>query len=216
MVRNPYMRAPNTNYRNTRYPPIPPKQEQHKKPNSVNSIFENASFSPQLSLLLSMILKDGFARNTTMELLKNIYPYVDPVDKAMIDRIFDIKEFAGSYRPSFNTSPFPGKALSKHERDLNLLRILKQYAAQDTLRIFDRIERSIIMQAEMSRMMHRLESFRNMKASTPDELINIMEDFMPPEERKNIHNITNMMQLFKNMGNFKPEDLMRMFGGMSK
>lgn len=216
MVRNPYMRSPNMNYKNTRYPIAPPKQEQPKKPNSANSIFDNASFSPQLSLLLSMILKDGFARNTTMDLLKNIYPYVDPVDKTMIDRVFDIKEFAGSYRPSFNTSPFPGKALSKHERDLNLLRILKQYAAQDTLRVFDRIEQSIIMQAEMSRMTHRLEAMRNMKASAPDELLSVMEDFMPPEERKNIRNMTNMMQLFKNMGNFKPEDMMKMFGGMSK
>lgn len=209
MFRFPYMRNSYNNRINRR----PSAQQQNEQQ---NALLSNASFSPQLSFLLSMVLKDGFSRNTTFDLLRNIYPYVEPGDKSMIDKIFGIQEFARGYKPGSQPNANPGRALSKQERDIHLLRVLRQYAAQDTVRIFNRYEQAIRMQQDLSRMMNRLEALRKTKVTNPDELLNTMESFLPPEERKNIRNISNMLNLFRNMGGFKPEDIMKMFGGGSQ
>jgi hypothetical protein len=202
MVRYPFGRTP---YQPRKRPPAPPPKH--------DPLLDNASFSPQLSLMLSMVLKDGFCRNTALDLLRNIYPYVEPEDKAMIDKILGMRDFAQGYRPNRMQLNNGGRALSKQERDLSLLNIFKQFAGQDTVRMFDNLERMTMMQTDMNRMMNRLQNIRNMNVSSPDDLLGAMEAFMPQGERNNIRNMTNMMQLFKNMNNFKPDDLMRMFGG---
>jgi hypothetical protein len=206
MFRFPYMRGPEPRERSRR----PPAQEQQRQKQS--PFPGNAYFSPQLSLLLSMVLKDGAPQSRTFEILKSIYPYVDPADRAMIDRVFGIQEFAQGYRPNLSQNLPGGRALSKQERDLHILQTLRQYASPDSAKMFNRFEQALKMQQDMTRMMNRMEMLRNTKASTPEDIFSTMEAFLPPDERKNIRNMTNMMNLFKNMGNFKPEDILKMWG----
>jgi hypothetical protein len=202
------MRAPNT-YR-----------QAAPRPQQPNPVMDNASFSPMLSLMLSLIFRDGFCRHTAIDMLKNIYPYVEPSDRAMIDKLFGMQEFAQGYRPQLNQSPYTGRVLSRQERDLNLLRILRQYASQDTIRMFNRLENTMTMQSNMSRMMNRIGNFQNMRASSPMDIFSTMESFMPPNERNNIRNMSNMMNMFRGMNtnnamnNMRPEDLLRMMSGM--
>jgi len=189
------------------------RQAAHRPP-PPNPVMDNASFSPMLSLMLSLIFRDGFCRHTAIDMLKNIYPYVEPSDRAMIDKLFGMQEFAQGYRPQFNTSPYGGKALSKQERELSLLRILRQYASQDTVRLFNRLENTMMMQSNMSRLMNRMGNLRNMSVSSPMDLLNAMESFMPQNERSRFGNIANMMNMFRNMNmnNMRPEDLFHMMG----
>ncbi len=202
MFRFPYMRAPVRNVQ----PIKRPEAHEHKQ------FMEKAAFSPQLSLMLSMVLKDGFCRNTAMDMLKNIYPYAEPNDKKVIDQLFGLREFSLGYRPNLHQQLGAGNALSKQERDLNLLRVLKRYASQDTVRMFSRLERSIIMQSDINRLLNRMDMLRNTKVSGPDDMLNTMESLLPASERSNIRNISNMMNLFKNMSSFRPEDIMKMWG----
>lgn len=193
------------------------KEPQHTEDNSkisYDDLMKNASFSPDLSFLLSMTLKDGLNRNTMLDMLKNIEPYVSASDKEAIHSILgarqltnDFRSSAPDYTPSHSYSGLSG--FSKLSRQQSLLNVLQKYASHDTSAMMQSLQKSTEMQDNFERMNKRMQKLRNMNNSSPEDMFEAMSMFMPSNEQSNFRNMQNMMRMMGSMKNFKPEDIFK-------
>ena len=63
----------------------PPRAEKSTPASQAeDDILKNAAFTPELSFLLAMTLKDGLRQGTVLDLLKSIEPYVCARDREAI------------------------------------------------------------------------------------------------------------------------------------
>ncbi len=182
-------------------------------------IISHASFSPELSFLLAMTLKDGLNRQSTFEMLKKIEPYVSAADKEAIHSIFSAQHMTEEYRlhPPVSAPNRSGTGLnsfSRLARQQALLDVLAQYAGSDSKTMMQGLAQSARMQDNFERMTRRMEKLRNMNTSNPDQMFEALSMFMPPEEQSKFRNMQNMMRMMGNMGSFKPEDMFKFMGGM--
>ncbi len=182
-------------------------------------ILSHASFSPELSFLLAMTMKDGLNRESTFEMLRRIEPYVSAGDKEAIRSIFSAHTMSEEYRRHPNMSP-PSRSgtglnsFSRLSRQQSLLDVLSQYAGNDTRSMMQGLSQSARMQESFERMTRRMEKLRNMNTSSPEQMFEALSMFMPPEEQGKFRNMQNMMRMMGNMGSFKPEDMFKFMGGM--
>ena len=98
---------------------------------------KNAAFTPELSFLLAMTLKDGLRQGTVLGLLKSIEPYVCARDREAIHQILKAQKIAEEYRTNPPAIPlgFPGADLigfSRMSRQQALLEILQHYASRSS------------------------------------------------------------------------------------
>ena len=182
-------------------------------------IIGHASFSPELSFLLAMTMKDGLSRQTTLEMLKKIEPYVSTGDKEAIHSIFSAQHMAEEYRlhPHASAPNRSGTGLnsfSRLARQQALLDVLTQYAGSDTKTMMQGLSQSAHMQDNFERMTRRMEKLRNMNASSSEQMFEALSMFMPPEEQGKFRNMQNMMRMMGSMGSFKPEDMFKFMGNM--
>jgi len=215
-----------------RYPfgsrPTPRRPQHHQPPvqapsppqaTGLGGILQNASFSPELSFLLAMTMKDGMNRHTALEMLKKIEPFVSTRDKAAIHSILSAQHLAEDYRRNPPVHP-PYRsgaglsAFSRYSRQQALLDVLSQYAGNDTKSLLQTLSQSARMQENFERMARRMEKLRNMNASSPEQMFEALSMFMPPEEQAKFKNMQNMLHMMNNMGNFRPEDIFKFMGGM--
>ncbi len=195
----------------------PYKNETPKKPVGYGDLLKHASFSPELSFLLSMTLKDGLETNRAIEMLKNIEPYVTTSDRQAIAGIFDALKIADNYRrqPPVYPPMRRGTELSdfsKLSRQQTLLDILQKYAPPDACAMMRALCQSAKTQENFERMARRIEKLRNMNMSSPENMFEAVSMFLPPQEHGKIRNMQNMIQMMGTMKNFKPEDLFKFMG----
>ncbi len=210
----PTPRRPQPQQTKTMQPQAPPA-----KPMGYGDIIGHASFSPELSFLLAMTLKDGLNRQSTFEMLKKIEPYVSNGDKEAIHSIISAQHMTEEYRlhPPVSAPNRSGTGLnsfSRLARQQALIDVLSQYAGSDTKAMMQGLAQSARMQDNFERMTRRMEKLRNMNASSPEQMFDALSMFMPPEEQGKFRNMQNMMRMMGNMGSFKPEDMFKFMGGM--
>ncbi len=179
-----------------------------------DDLMKNASFSPELSFLLAMTLKDGLCQNTVLDMLKNIEPYVSKSDKQAIHSVLgakkltdDFKQSSPEYRPGHSDSGLSD--FSKLSRQQSLLNVLQRYASHDTGAMMQSLIKSAKMQEDFERMSRRMQKLRDMDNSSPEDMFEAMSMFMPQKEQANFKNMQNMMRMMKSMKNFKPEDMFK-------
>ena len=135
---------------------------------SYEDLMKRATFSPELSFLLAMTLKDGLCRNTVLDMLKNIEPYVSSTDKDAIRTVLGAKQLTDDFRQSSpDYAPrHSGSGLSdysRHTRQQALLNVLQKYASHDTGVLMRNLQRSAEMQENFERMNKRMQKLRNME-----------------------------------------------------
>ena len=201
--------------------PTEPKAEEREF--NQNDILKNASFSPELSFLLAMTLKDGLRQGSAIDMLKNIEPLVSAGDREAIHKILGAQRMAEEYRRTPPNIPhgYPGSGLnefSKLSRQQALLEILQNYASRESSDLMRALQRSTQMQENFERMTRRIEKMRNMKTSSPQDMFEAMSMFMPQDQQSQFKNMQNMMRMMNMMGNsngFKPEDMFKFMGNMN-
>ena len=192
-----------------------PKTEPKEDPD--RDILKNAAFSPELSFLLAMTLKDGLRQGSATDLLRSIEPYVTAGDREAIHQILGAQQVAVEYRKNPPTAPygFPGAGLngfSRLSRQQTLLEILQHYASRDSSDMMKTLQRSTQMQENFDRMIRRMDKLRNMNTAAPEDMFDAMSMFMPTEQQSQFKNMQNMMRMMNTMGNmngFKPEDIFK-------
>ncbi len=110
-------------------------------------------FSATFTALMALVMKDGLADKAILSVIKDIYPFAEPRDRNVIESLL----FAGKRAQRMKTSErFPAYAalldrpvLSRTDRLLGMMRVLKKYASKETADMFTMIERLI----ETSRFM---------------------------------------------------------------
>lgn len=179
----------------------------------------NASFSPELSFLLAMVLKDGMSQDRLLNMLNDIEPYVSAGDKAAIHSVIGAIHVSDDFRRSgpVNWPPRPNAELSdfsKFSRQHALLSVMQKYAERDTGNMMRNLQQSVEMQENFEKMIRRMQKLRNINSSSPEEMFEALSLFMPPAEQANIRNMQNMMRMMGSMKNFKPEDMFKFMSGM--
>ena len=205
---------------NSRYSPRPPEHTPEPPPQeaehkiSYEELMKRATFSPELSFLLAMTLKDGVNQNTALDMLKSIEPYVSPGDRDAIRSILgakqmteDFRQQAPVYEPRHGTNGL--NEFSKLTRQQALLNILQQYASNETGALMKNLQKSVEMQENFERMNKRMQKLRNMNSSSPEDMFEALSMFMPPEQQSQFRNMQNMMRMMSNMKDFKPEDMFK-------
>lgn len=212
MLRFPFNSRPMPKHMQDRQTQPQPEEANNKI--SYDDLLKNASFSPELSFLLAMTLKDGLCRNTMQDMLKNIEPYVSAGDKEAIHSILGAKQLTENFRrstpdfaPNHNNSGLSG--FSKLSRQQSLLNVLQKYASHDTGAMMQSLQKSTEMQENFERMNKRMQKLRNMNSSSPEDMFEAMSMFMSPSDQSNIKNMQNMMRMMGSMKNFKPEDMFK-------
>lgn len=194
------------------------EQADEQKPDEAipdaDEMLKNASFSPELSFLLALTLKDGMRQGSAMDMLKSIEPYVSAGDREAIHKILGAQKLAEEYRRTPPSSPFgfPGSGLSdfsRLSRQQALLEILQHYASHESSDLMRSLQRSAQMQESFERMIRRMEKMRHMNTNSPEEMFEAMSMFMSPEDQAKFRNLQNMMRMMGNMKGFNPEDMFR-------
>lgn len=212
--------GPRQGQRSPQSPQQPPRS-QHPPERSVSysDLLKNASFSPELSFLLAMTLKDGMSHETVMQMLKSIEPHVSAIDREAIHSIFGAHQLAEEYRrnPPVHPPSHSGtglNAFSRLSRQQALLDVLSRYAGSDAKSMMHSLAQSVSMQENFERMTRRMEKLRHMNTSSPEQMFEALSMFMPPEEQSKFRNMQNMMRMMGSMKNFKPEDMFKFMGNM--
>jgi hypothetical protein len=196
-------------------PPAPPPRPD----TSGGELLKHTSFSPELSFLLAMTMKDGLSRSAVLDLLRDIEPFVSAPDREAIRSLLGARELAQDFRsgaprggPAHSAAPLSG--YSRLSRQQALLEVLQRYAGRDAGGMMKNLQRSAQMQESFDRMLRRMERLRHMNTSSTEEMFDAMSAFMPPERQAEMRNMQSMMRMMSSMGkNMKPEDLFRMMGG---
>lgn len=215
MKRYPYSRrpVPKPTQETQRYEPEPQRKI------SYDDLIRNASFSPELSFLLAMVLKDGMSQDRLLNLFKDIEPYVSSGDKAAIHSVIGAVQVTDNFRRSGpdDWPPRPNAELaefSKFSRQNSLLNIMQKYAERDTVNMMQNLQKSVQMQENFEKMTKRMQKMRNMNSASTEDMFEALSMFMPPAEQANIRNMQNMMRMMGGMKNFNPQDMMKFMGGM--
>lgn len=206
MLRFPFNQGP--------YPQEKDEAKQQKalvKTEEVNKNSEpNDGLSPELSMLLSMALKDGMQQNRMFSMLKDIMPYVSGNEKAVLQRMLDTKN--NSNNEAYNNRPAgSGSSLSgftKQSRQQDLLDVIERYSEDQGNDMIKQLRRSVQMQKDFEDAAKKFGNLGNMNNAKPDEIIEAMSMFMKDEDKAQMRNMQNMMRLFGSMNNAKPEDLL--------
>ena len=192
-------------------PPQPPPEE---KKISYDDLMKNASFSPELSFLLAMTLKDGLCQNTVLDMLAKIEPYVSATDKDAIHSILGARNMTDTFRRS--TPDFAPQhthtglsGYSKLTRQQALLNVLQNYASHETGSMMKNLAQSVKMQEDFARMSRRMEALRNNKNPSPEQMFEALSMFMPEDQQSQFRNMSNMMRMMGSMNNLKPEDIFK-------
>jgi len=150
-----------------------------------------------------------------LPILESIEPFLEPKDRQAIGNILGMQDQVKRLRMydhthSMNTGY---QDLSKSERQLSLIRALSRFAGGDAKNIMQQMENSMQQQFEMGRMMKRMESMQDMDMNDPMAMFEMLEMFMPKGQSNEFQNITNMMNLFKNMSGKDMSGFMKNFMG---
>lgn len=206
MLRFPFNQNP--------YPARQKEPEQQKalvKAEEVNKSNEpQDEISPELSMLLSMALRDGTQQNRIFSMLEDIMPYVSGNEKAVLQRLLDTKNSAKNEtytnRPTGSANSLSG--YTRQSRQQDLLDVFERYSQDQGSDMINQLRRSMQMQKDFEEASKKFGNLGDMNNAKPEEIIEAMSMFMNEEDKAQIRNMQNMMRLFGSMNNAKPEDLL--------
>lgn len=220
MLRFPFNARPmpNNSYTEQKEEPLPNNNDQ-----SIEEMPSDTSLSPELSFLLSMVLKDGLKENKTLNMLEDILPFISGTDNQAISNMLQTKsrQASSNYNQldsSHNHSSPSLSEYSKQSRQQELLNTMQKYAGSDTGDMMGQMQNNSDMFKNFERMSKSMQKFGDMQNASPTDMMEAMSMFMPNQDMsqfKNMQNMMNMMNMMNGKNNLKPEDMLR-FMNMNK
>jgi hypothetical protein len=174
------------------------KDGQQKQNTDANQLKD---LSPDLSLLLSLVLKDKRQQNI-LPMLESIEPFLEPNDRKAVGNILGMSQQAtrlNSYNQTHSMTNTGYQNLSKSDRQMALLDQLTRFSHGQSKGMMNQMTQTMKQQSDMARMMKRMSNMGSMDQSDPMAMFEMMSMFMPNGQMGEIKNIQNMMNLFKNM-----------------
>lgn len=193
------------NYFNPPRPPVDAVQEPNRPKEKVTAPnLQAAGFSPLLTALLGMTIKDGLVNHTAFSLLRDIFPYVSKQDQTIISQLIGYQNMAGEvlkhpYFPPLETVQ-QKRPLTNRQKFLELLRAMRKYGGQNANASFAMLERVLNMQQRMTHLSnkgnHMAQALEMMSlfGGQNNEMAGNMK------EMSNMANLFSMMNAMGNMG----------------
>ena len=181
-------------------------------------LLKSASFSPGLSFLLALMLKDGMSRAKALNMLREIEPYVSDGDKAAIHGILGAVQISNDFRNTPADPPVPRvpPELSEYSRPTRqnyLIETMLRYAGRGAASSIKSIKKMIEMRDEYERTLKRLRKLKSLNMNSTEDVIEAMSMFMPPEQIEAYQNMQNLLKMMGSMKDIRPEDIFRQMGG---
>lgn len=193
-----------------RYPYFTGREENYNLPKEPDPPKENypVSFSPELSLILSIALKDKPDNENIISMLKQIEPSLSGKDREAVAKLLHYSEFEKSQ---------PRKTRYNGSTDLlGVLRSLTGFSgSSETGYMFEQMKNIFLAQEQFTNFSQKLDRFQNKQNMNMSDMMDTLTMFMPKDQLGalgNISNMSNMMNLFGNMKNLDPSMLMQMMG----
>lgn len=182
------------------------EQEERKEESS-------GGLSPELSLLLSMAMKDGMKDNNMLKMFQDILPFVSGNERKTIQNLLNNTQSDANQVPNRNLNRKTSLlGYSKNSRQDDLLNIIEQYAEGQGGEMMQEMKRGMKMQKEYEEMLKKFQNMGNTNNMKPEDMIELMSMLMPNQDMSQFKNMQNMMKLFgnmNNMNNMKPEDMLK-------
>ena len=170
------------------------------------------NLSPDLSLLLSLVMKDKKTDNM-MPILQSIEPFLEPSDRnsvgsflGMSDQVNRLNSYNRTH--SMNTGY---QDLSKSDRQMSLMRQLMRHSKGQSKSMLNNMEEMMKQQYQMGKMMKQMGTMNSDKGQNPLAMFEMLSTFMPKDSMGELKNMQNMMNLFKNMNGNDMSSLMKNF-----
>lgn len=180
--------------------------EEHKEESS-------GGLSPELSLLLSMAMKDGMKDNNMLKMFQDILPFVSGNERKTIQNLLHNTQLDTNQDPNRNLNRKASlSGYSKNSRQDDLLNIIEHYAEGQGGEMMQEMKRGMKMQKEYQEMFKRFQNMGDTNNMKPEDMIELMSMLMPNQDMSQFKNMQNMMKLFgnmNNMNNMKPEDMLK-------
>lgn len=172
------------------------------------------NLSPELSMLLSLTLKDK-QNNNILPILESIEPFLEQKDRQSIGGILGMQDQMNRLDMYDNTHSMNTgyQNLSENDKMMSLLHELTRFAGNDAKGIMGQMENAMTQQFEMGKMMKRMENMKDTKTNDPMAMFEMLSMFMPKGQNGGFGNIQNMMSLFKNMSGKDMSGFMNNFIG---
>lgn len=182
------------------------EQEERKEESS-------GGLSPELSLLLSMAMKDGMKDNNMLKMFQDILPFVSGNERKTIQNLLHNTQSDANQSPNRNLNRKTSlSGYSKNSRQDDLLNIIEQYAEGQGGEMMQEMKRGMKMQKEYEEMLKKFQNMGDTNNMKPEDMIELMSMLMPNQDMSQFKNMQNMMKLFgnmNNMNNMKPEDMLK-------
>lgn len=186
------------------------EQEERKEETS-------GGLSPELSLLLSMAMKDGMKDNNMLKMFQDILPFVSGSERTTIQNLLHNTQTENNQDTNRNTNRNPNRkaslsGYSKNSRQDDLLNIIEQYAEGQGGEMMQEMKRGMKMQKGYEEMFKKFQNMGNTNNMNLGDMMQLMSMLMPGQDMSQFKNMQNMMNLFSNMNNMnnmKPEDMLK-------
>jgi len=207
-----------TGLRHAPRPEYMPDTEPQDGVMNYEDLLKSASFSPGLSFLLALMLKDGMSRAKALNMLRDIEPYVSDGDKAAIHGILGAVKVSNNFRNAPADPPVPRvpPELSEYSRPTRqnyLIETMLRYAGRGAASSIKSLKRMIEMRDEYERMIKRLRKLKSLNMNSTEDVMEAMSMFMPPEQLEAYHNMQNLLKMMGSIKDIRPEDILRQMGG---
>ena len=161
-------------------------------------------FSPELYMLMILILKDGLLKRTFLDMLHKIYPYVDENDKCTIEKIVNVRCMLNN--EDFLKFDKINVDMGKAERYSTVVNILCNYASPQTISMLNRLKQMNLAKHEMDRFYDKISYYKN--ANHKGGNFDVFEMLLPPEKRDQFKMLFSSLNMFPK--NASPEQLLNM------
>lgn len=173
-----------------------------------------SGLSPELSLMLSMAMKDGMKDNNMLKMFQDILPFVSENERKTLQSILHNNNEANNneaQKRSLNRkSSLSG--YSKQGRQNDLLNIIESYAEGQGGEMMQELRKGMQMQKDYEEMFKKFQNMGNSNNMNLGDMMQLMSMLMPNQDMSQFKNMQNMMNLFgnmNNMNNMKPEDMLK-------
>lgn len=182
---------------------------------------DESGFSPMLSALFTMILKDGFCNSSAFAMLRDVAPYVSHADAKIIDGLLKFGNKANHlmlndgcdlHRHKYNIS------LSNRQKFLQLLQVLRRYGGKSSDDAFTMIERVMEMNDRVDgtdfnsmlelimpgqKFSYKGKEVKNERKEQKNEMESVMQllSMMNGGNASEMSSAMNMFNSMRNMGN---------------
>lgn len=169
--------------------------------------------SPELSLMLSMAMKDGMKDNNMLKMFQDILPFVSENERKTLQGILHNNEpnnNEGAGRSPNRKSSLSG--YSKQSRQNDLHNVIERYAEGQGGDMMQELRKGMQMQKDYEEMFNKFQNMGNSNNMNPGDMMQLMSMLMPNQDMSQFKNMQNMMSLFgnmNNMNNMKPEDMLK-------